>query len=50
MLWYIIACQEFDVTMYYPYEEYNDILRYYNIGDLLHSNEVILTHFKLTIL
>lgn len=50
MIWYIIINDEFDVALYYPYDTYNDILRYYNIGDLLHSNEVIKTHFKLAII
>jgi hypothetical protein len=50
MLWYIITNEDFDVTLYYPYDTYNDILRYYNVGDLLHSNEVIKTHFTLAIL
>ena len=49
MITYLIVNEEFDVTIYYEYDTYADILRYYNVGDLLHSNEVIQTHYTLTI-
>lgn len=49
MIYYIVVFEEFDVTMYYPYPVYNDIVRYYNIANILHSHECIQTHHTLTI-
>lgn len=50
MIYYILVSTEFDATFYYPYDYYNDILRYYNVANILHTHEAIQTHYTLTLL
>lgn len=49
-LYYLIISEELGVTIHYPYNYYNDILRYYNISDRLHTHECIKEHHTLTII
>ena len=49
MIAYIILSTEFDVTIWYPYATSNDLLRYYNVGDILHTHEIIRDHYTMVI-
>lgn len=49
MIQYIIVSCDFDVVIWYPYGDYNDIVRYYNIADILHTHEAIQDHVTLAV-
>lgn len=48
--YYAYISTEFEVSIYIPYDSYNDIVRYYNVADELHSSEVIQAHYNMAIL
>lgn len=47
---YVIMSEELDVTIYFGYDYYNDILRYYNVASQLHVHQAVKDHYTLTIL
>lgn len=49
MIKYIVLSAELQVTVWYPYDSYNDIVRYYNVNDLLHTHLAIQDHYTLTV-
>lgn len=49
VFYYTVISEEFEVTLYLPYAVYNDVLRYYNVSNPLHSNDCIQTHHTLSI-
>jgi len=48
-IYYIVVSEELRVKMYFPYCYYNDILRYYNVENQLHSHQAVKDHYTLTI-
>ena len=49
MLHYVIADQELEITLYFKYSTYNDILRYYNVANDLHRHVVVTNHYTLAV-
>ena len=47
---YVVVSEEFSIACYIGYREYSDILRYYNVNDLLHRHVVVKDHLTLTLL
>ncbi len=49
MIEYIIADVDLNVTIYYMYAVYSDIVRYYDISNPLHGHECVKNHYTLAI-
>lgn len=46
---YIIVSEELEVMIYFGYDYYNDILRYYNVSNILHSHQAVKDHYTLSV-
>jgi len=49
MLSYIIADPDLEITLYFKYNTYTDITRYYNVADDLHRHAVVANHYTLAV-
>lgn len=49
MLFYVITDSELEVTLYFRYETYTDITRYYNVANDLHRHSVVSNHYTLAV-
>lgn len=46
---YIIISEEIGLALYFPYDHYNDILRYYNVSSPLHQHQAVKDHYTLSV-
>lgn len=46
---YIVISEEMGLKLYFPYEYYNDITRYYNVENQLHRHQAVKDHYTLLI-
>lgn len=50
MINYIIIDVSLNVMVYYEYVYYNDVIRYYDVGNELHKHECVNSHYTLMII